>query len=1148
MALMDCVFNALVSNMPENIADNLMDESVSAAAALTALASARAAAAANNNSSSPMRRIRGLNKHAGASSSAATTTPGVVSGVGMGHHRGESGGGSRSFTKSSHDDRMASIMSTSVRGRRPRILLPDLLIVFAICRLAEMDMKYRGYFEERRLEKEKMEEQLKELENAMVEGSDVVDNADNDAGGVNETNKEDSYVNDATTAYDIRSSVPPPLPPPPPCPPREDGLLLACLLAFRIYDGYQRQNNLTRDTLQRFLSDIHGEESYKTRGVRNMLDRLFTAVVTEPRRKLEPHEDDSAAGGAAPLPRSTTTTRVLNTIDPDIFQKGVQSTVVFIASCSVLPDDNAAAPSPSIIGSHILLDWILTLCNCLLPRQLPPSSKVCEHFLRIVNSDPVRMINALCTKYGLYDGEDGSGEVGDSALYEIRRRFHSLEQQHVAISSYDGSEATIENDDEEDKESDYSTADENEQGESSVSAANVCENTGALIQPEEEIDSSITPKRPKNVIDEASFVRAVSQPSNELGHGGYLTPELARWTFRACAGRAQELREALSGNLWHNSGVKDRTMINASHKRNIASTHSGDGENELYWTMYDVLSFGCEAVRFDALKEEDSDDADEFHGTYASEIPLLRLAFKTFLQLPRHQEDDDMGVEDEGDKHPLTNYDHSLMTRSQIGEMLLLLLGHESYRLKADSPLSGEGSNDMESQSESSMPWSTPRQSANGVGEEGCAQNKLEGAHPSLETFVDVSYASLLGLLPPKLEYSQLSRETSSHSIQLSKLVDYVISEANGKSGSTSTIDFRGFVRWHLHLSPSDKDGVMAMSVRETRLGPYLVDLRLIASVLFGVRPASVTIEKSLIEEIQRRHKYRYPRSRERQPHGPVGTLWYVINAEWLRTWQHCTGSKVCDGDAEWCPLVGKIENTSLLSVEGILSLKQGLHIHRDFELVEPLVWSALQAWYDGGPPITREVVPFDSRGDAPNHVGYSSSFRGSSGIHDLYDIELYPLYATVFLCDKASRGEPRPFQQFIPLSRYLPLQEIVFKLRDGLGRDSKLQRYDCRLWLLDGTNVASPRAVTTLDSVGKILDLELPITDERNQRGRLMGKDEENISLMLELRNDDGTWPRSQPKVMVGDDDDGHGVDGTSEEKEEMALGDGIVGLYNMG
>jgi hypothetical protein len=50
----------------------------------------------------------------------------------------------------------------------------------------------------------------------------------------------------------------------------------------------------------------------------------------------------------------------------------------------------------------------------------------------------------------------------------------------------------------------------------------------------------------------------------------------------------------------------------------------------------------------------------------------------------------------------------------------------------------------------------------------------------------------------------------------------------------------------------------------------------------------------------------------------------------------------------------------------------------------------------------------------------------------------------------------------------------------------------------------------------------------------------------MLELRNEDGTWPRS--KAIIESTLEGRQqVDGITEEKEEMVLGDGIVGLYNM-
>jgi len=248
-----------------------------------------------------------------------------------------------------------------------------------------------------------------------------------------------------------------------------------------------------------------------------------------------------------------------------------------------------------------------------------------------------------------------------------------------------------------------------------------------------------------------------------------------------------------------------------------------------------------------------------------------------------------------------------------------------------------------------------------------------------------------------------------------------------------------------------------------------------------------------------------------------------------------------------------------LLSEEGILSLKQGLHWNSDFQLVEPLVWSALQAWHDGGPPIPRSVVPFNpQKTDKMNSISYSPTPASQS--KEEYEIELYPLYATVFLCDTTTQGEPRPFQQFVPLSRYLPLSELVDTLRDGLGRDitkqakankGVLYRPTVRLWMMDASSASmllaasSPSKVD--ESVGWILDTDLPIVDERNMRDAQLGKDE-NICLMLELRNDeDGTWPRSKPSSSASNAEQKED-NKAGEEKYVVKLGDGIVGMYNMG
>ena len=978
--------------------------------------------------------------------------------------------------RSAHDERMAQVLAAG-RGKG-RILLPDLLIVFAICRLAEWDMEYRGAMEERRGVRDRIHEEttrkLMELEERIGDES---------------SKKEEEMM---VSGDDLKEQQEEPIVPPP----REDGLHLASLLAFRIYDGYQRSNTLTRDTLQRFLSDIHGEESYKTAPVKACLDKIFEAE----KGKDPPTKSKKSLGSSLPSPISKG--GILSFVDMNLFSKGIHATISY-SHRSVSNVTPLHSSSQSLVAIHILLDWIILLFNCMLPRQLPPPSNMTRYFLTIVNSDPVRMLDTLSIKYGLYENEEG----GDNGLYEIRRRFSSLQKKNGSVEK----KKIID-------------------GEADVNRAtleHVCPETGELIVPEEnEVDYSIS--RPKNVVDESSFVNEVSTPNAELGHGGYLPAELARLTFRACANPDGESKGQL--NLWDDSA--DTSCLSKQSLKTPA---------ESYWTLYDAVSFGCQAVRWEALQNSSDGDAEEeidadAHNKYDSEMPLLQLAFKTFQQLPRidGQSNDEM------------------LDRGQIGKMLLLLLEHESFRLEADSPPPTEESDNSNDELDNGP--------SNGAV---LGKSQPNGTHDLLSTLVDVSYASLLGLVPPKLDLSEYTttntstsgdKASSSTNLPLRILVDYVISESKSKENKSQGdgIDFDGFVQWHLRLAPDSSD---------TRLGPYLLDLKLIAAVLFGVRPASPKMEKYLVDQIKRRHKYRYPRTRSgaSQPRGPKGTVWFVINANWWRLWDHYTEGKMAGIDASGYVL-GKIDNNMLLSEEGILSLKQGLHWQRDFQLVEPLVWSALQAWHDGGPPIPRYVVPFNPQmTDKQNHMSYSPT-KNSSQSKEEYEIELYPLYATVFLCDKITQGEPRPFQQFVPLSRYLPLSELVDTLRDGLGKDITKQstaekgvpyRPTVRLWMMNASSASMLLAASSPskidDSVGWILDTDLPIGDERNLRDAQLGKDE-NVCLMLELRNeDDGSWPRSKP-TTTSSVQESKGEENQSGDKDIVKLGDGIVGLYNMG
>ena len=928
MALMDCVFNALSTTPPDP--NMLMDDAVNAAAALTAAAGG---ASADRNSSSSTKN---------------------------------------GFTRSSHEDRMAQVVASG-RGR-PRILLPDLIIAFATCRLAEIDFEYRGLVEERRAERERkhveIEQQLMDLENRIGDEEQKQQQIDDIA-------EEDDT--DETVESFSKTNLPP----------RSDGLLLACLLAFRIFDGFQRQNTLTRDTIQRFLSDIHGEESYKAPAAKMCLDKLFL-YESDKRDPVDMNDSEQTQipmGGVGP--------RMLNSIDPNKFQKGVHLTLTYISR--PFSPKTIERNERSIIASHIVLDWFMSLFNSMLPRQLPPSPKVAEHFFRIVNSDPLRMIDSLCSKYGLYDGE----EEGDNVLYEIRRRFRALEQNN-AIDNTKESKSGGADEESDGSKSDTEPSDPAQEGEGSA-VSNVCPDTGVLLVPEEMQDLAVAP-RPRNVIDEHSFVTMVSKSNDELGHGGYLPVELARLTFRGGSGRIEEVRKAQSGNLWVEGGNDCVEELNGTN------SFSKTREEGCYWTIFDALSFGCDAVRCDAIKGTTVSDniSEAVSETLAADVPLLRLAFKTFQLLPRQES----GAEESN------QFDDTTLTRSQIGKMLLLLLEHESFRLERDSPPSDASATHQKL-------WSTGSENEEGVelvDDDDYLRNlrkNHDGSDNILTTLVDASFASILGLVPSKLDLSQFvtENETSLHSVPLSILVDYVISESSDsveQDSDRASLDYNGFVRWHLRISSSETDG--AMQVSETRLGPYLLDLRLIASVLFGVRPASPSLERALIGEIKRRHRYRYPRKKEgsSQPRGPSGTLWHVINAEWWRTWEHFTEGRVWDDNAARSYSMGKIDNNMLLSDEGILSLRLGLRWHKDFELVEPLVWSALQAWHDGGPPIVRSVVPFHSNKPIVRTESYSPNRSGVKNVEEEYDVELYPLFATVFLCDKVSRGEPRPFQQFV--------------------------------------------------------------------------------------------------------------------------------------
>ncbi|KAL3920570.1 MAG: hypothetical protein SGILL_003194, partial [Bacillariaceae sp.] len=351
------------------------------------------------------------------------------------------------------------------------------------------------------------------------------------------------------------------------------------------------------------------------------------------------------------------------------------------------------------------------------------------------------------------------------------------------------------------------------------------------------------------------------------------------------------------------------------------------------------------------------------------------------------------------------------LSRSQVEELLVCLCEHRDFRSKTDRPRWEQEEDDTEAQ--------------------GGDDNDEEEEDGVL--MVDLPTALKLRLLPES--YAQTEAQTPRISAKV--LADHMLKTVKSKDG---TLTKEQFLAWHKNTKLFD----------EHRLGPLLMELRLIASVLFGVPPMFASMEKRLIMEIQVRHRRRYPQT-DVSRRGPRGTVWYIIDDKWYKTWSQVIdklsqssedGQDLRDRASDnSCPRrVTQISNKGLLKDNGSLALRVDIKWRHDYEIVPPLAWSALSAWYDGGPPIHRVVVPYSS---SASNSSVPSRGRGPT-MRTENEIELYPFFVTMFLCDSASRGEARPFQQQVPVSRVNPVRVLLVQLCKGLDMDPDMGR----LWV----------------------------------------------------------------------------------------------------
>ncbi len=659
----------------------------------------------------------------------------------------------------------------------------------------------------------------------------------------------------------------------------EQAILAISRLTYRVYDAFQKKGTISRDSIHRFLSDIHGEEMHKKPTVKQVLDRMFTTdseSVTS--RTMERGND---------LP-----SRTMAHLNEAQYIKAARKTVAIIsggADCSNRLE-------------HVLFDWFNRIGNSILPEFLWDLNEFCSASFRSVGVgtllqakyDMIQIqttdidLQKLYQKFAISAGGSESmlpstqrksftnPPANHMSLFEVKRRFQSIIKKGIGIRK-ESVDDVIEGD----------------QSDSSSSASSSIEEEGHHLPIEEEAGETVPSKAslsrsgdlPKNAIDDDVFVRTISDPDEDMGHGGFITPKLAKLLFRAGCIKFKKDRQRQS----FDSTLDALLNIGAD---NIADRREIDGEKldyqeKNYWDMFDVLLFGCNSVRGELVSE----DGDE---------PLLELIFFMFTLLPSS---DKLGRDvpqtiDTGrsssDKTPNEGGDNEslFLDKMQVAHMILLLLEHYSFRLQADSPRNEDNS----------------------------LRPFYEVESDVMRVKVDVSIAALLGLLPKSIPTECVTAQGSNgKTVCLKKLVDQVFAEGTPTNPGTNIQEhffFENFITWYKasrNTNPSLK------------IGSLITDMRLIGSIVFGVKPYMPSTEKVILDEVRNRFKYRYATS-ETAKRGPLGTTWYIIHAQWWKEWQKYAQ----EGRHLVLPA---ISNDRLLVSNGSLALRIGLRFRHDYEV-----------------------------------------------------------------------------------------------------------------------------------------------------------------------------------------------------------------------
>uniref|UniRef100_A0A674EVY5 Ubiquitin carboxyl-terminal hydrolase n=1 Tax=Salmo trutta TaxID=8032 RepID=A0A674EVY5_SALTR len=217
--------------------------------------------------------------------------------------------------------------------------------------------------------------------------------------------------------------------------------------------------------------------------------------------------------------------------------------------------------------------------------------------------------------------------------------------------------------------------------------------------------------------------------------------------------------------------------------------------------------------------------------------------------------------------------------------------------------------------------------------------------------------------------------------------------------------------------------------------------------------PPGLETQRKEIESLLQKHELR------------AGDTWYLVERRWYEQWKEYVET----GDQNSSSFPGQIDNTELFEELDSYHLKERLVENEDFVLIPAEAWHKLLAWYgmvEVQPALERKVV------DLPS----------------LVKVEVYPV--EIFLC-LHSNMENVVTAQFSRADHIHTIQKVMMKQFDVV------EGAETRLWMKSSDT-----------SCERLRNVHVRVLDSCLSSG---------MTVIMEMRNADGTWPSSRPQIMWG-------------------------------